>query len=323
MSTQFLRRALGPPSWHNQWRPMLPRALASDASHRHHPEKSSKMNIVQELAQVGRFRTLDDLVEHLASNVLYHEPDKASDGLVAINKPHGLPRYQTDNCPVSLEKALPALAKMLEVKTLLPIKMPERHCSGVCLMAKSEESKARITKILAGVKHDTRLIDNYWVLTNGFPRFIENLEVFDQSLHLVGVRAMEKGQKHVEPILSRVLMSDSATARIKKRKGDVPNRIRVHSKTLARSGLGKAALVSVQPTKTSNNFIFVYMNDLLSPIIGDHLYSYRCRVTMGVMSRINYSQAPTNIPTQVNHFTHSTCILLYIQGGADKLAQVL
>ena len=36
----------------------------------------------------------------------------------------------------------------------------------------------------------------------------------------------------------------------------------------------------------------VYMADMLSPVLGDGLYSYRARPVMGVMTRISHKNSP-------------------------------
>ena len=75
-------------------------------------------------------------------------------------------------------------------------------------------------------------------------------------------------------------------------------RVQVHSNVLSRSGRGPAALVSVQPTATSGHFVQVYLADLLSPVLGDELYSYRAKMIMNVMTRVGHERAP-HVPKEV------------------------
>ena len=46
-------------------------------------------------------------------------------------------------------------------------------------------------------------------------------------------------------------------------------RVQVYTETLSKSGLGKAALVTVQPSSPKANFIRVYMAYTLSPVLGE------------------------------------------------------
>ena len=53
-------------------------------------------------------------------------------------------------------------------------------------------------------------------------------------------------------------------------------RFSVKCETLAKSEGDIGSLVSVEPTTTAWNFIQAYMAEMLSPIIGDFVFSYRC-----------------------------------------------
>ena len=68
--------------------------------------------------------------------------------------------------------------------------------------------------------------------------------------------------------------------------------------TASQSHRGPAALVSVQPTSTSGHFVQVYLSDLLSPVLGDDMYSYRAKMVMNVMTKVGHERSP-HVPKEV------------------------
>ena len=84
----------------------------------------------------------------------------------------------------------------------------------------------------------------------------------------------------------------------RKKSEEIVSKRSIYMETLVKSGKGRAALISMQPSLTNNNFLSVYMSDCLSPVIGDFLFSYRVKETMGVMTKIGYEMSP-NILEQV------------------------
>ncbi len=113
----------------------------------------------------------DELADVLAANVLYYDPDRDPKGLLAVNKPNGVPVNCLDDSPCGLKDALPALAQRMGVKKLHYIKAPERFTSGVTLLATSQSGveavKGRCKKTSAA---KMLFQDAYLCLTNGFPR---------------------------------------------------------------------------------------------------------------------------------------------------------
>ena len=81
-------------------------------------------------------------------------------------------------------------------------------------------------------------------------------------------------------------------------------RVQVHSSVLSRSGRGPASLVSVHPTSTSQHFVQVYLADLLSPVLGDEMYSYRSKMVMGVMTKVGHERSP-HVPKEVGVISSS------------------
>eukprot|EP00094_Tigriopus_californicus_P003052 TCALIF_02940-PA protein Name:"Protein of unknown function" AED:0.26 eAED:0.26 QI:68/1/0.66/1/1/1/3/0/318 len=264
---------------------------------------------------LGPGQSTDRLVSQLAGDVIYQSDQDDPHGVVAFNKPPGLAK----SGPISVEALAQPLADRLGLARLIPIKCPERHTSGVALMATNEKSQQRVLKLLRAAKASTCLTHNYHVLTNHFPRLQGQADLVEQSIVLIGNRNAEKHGTHKEPIISRNMTSLSRKESLKKKRIDPPEKIRVYVQCLAKSGLGPAALVSIQPSKIRSMFLRVYMNDLLAPIIGDHSFSYRSRSIMGVMTKVSHKQSPPYNPIQVGCHKNAHMFAQVIGGvGIDE-----
>jgi hypothetical protein len=89
----------------------------------------------------------------------------------------------------------------------------------------------------------------------------------------------------------------SSNSKRTSRKFDI-RRVNVALDILARSSAGNAALVSLHPSAVTNHFVSVYLCDQLSPLLGDHMYSYRVKSMMGTPVKVGHQNSPIN-PVQV------------------------
>ena len=48
----------------------------------------------------------------------------------------------------------------------------------------------------------------------------------------------------------------------------------------------------------------VYLADLLSPVLGDEMYSYRAKMVMGVMTKVGHERSP-HVPKEVGVLSSS------------------
>lgn len=98
------------------------------------------------------------------------------DGLIAINKPYGVPLQKKDSttganeCLFSLEEALVPLASLLEVEKLLPARMTERFSSGVSLFASQEKVVEKIKRSYILNKIQNISTFKYLAITVGEPK---------------------------------------------------------------------------------------------------------------------------------------------------------
>ncbi len=147
-------------------------------------------------ASAGVYRDRAALVEDLLANAVYVDPSK--NGLVALNKPIGVPVRSADDADVSLFDVLPSLAKELQVETLLYVRAPERYSSGLTLLATHEQGYNRLKKCLNRSERAYELKDAYLAVTNGVPRLKDVTEAVDVVLTKVGKREHTHHGRHFE-----------------------------------------------------------------------------------------------------------------------------
>lgn len=234
----------------------------------------------------GKFTSGAALANELAQNIV-HFNKKENSGLVVVNKPAGVPLKSNDgSLQVGLNDAMPDLAGMLGVSQLRVVKSVQRYASGCVLLASSESAANRIKNCQNRSRHKAYLNETYYALTHGSPRKNEIIETVDVQLEKIGDRKshLSVNGHMMEPVINRILAS-----RAKLKKSQI-SRLSVNAKVL--SSTSSVSLFRVEPTGTLMNFIAVYCADMLSPILGDHHYSYRARLLSGKMTRVSHQLAP-------------------------------
>ena len=103
--------------------------------------KTKSKSFMKEIEKLSVWKDENALVEDLHSNIVYYEPDKDQTGVVIINKPYGLPKELSEDSQFSLVKALPDLAKRLDVSGLTVLKCSERFTSGITVLGSRPESE--------------------------------------------------------------------------------------------------------------------------------------------------------------------------------------
>jgi len=258
------------------------------------------------------------LAKYLHQNILYENltnKDKSKAGkrrpkLIVINKPYGVPSkiggkngYEDGTQGsqlVSLDKALPLLKDLVpEVSgpdwCLNIVKSPGRYCSGPLIVEvrKGEVTPSdRIAVLRKMTKTSRAFHEKYLVLTRGSPIKDASEECADLRLEK-GNRKGLKGGTGYEPVIFRELfgVKDWWKSKLDKELKEI-KRFSVKTETLAKSEGDVGALVSVEPTTTAWNFIPVYMAEMLSPIIGDVIFSYRVQTVMNKRVKVSHKNGP-------------------------------
>ncbi|CAB4058823.1 unnamed protein product [Lepeophtheirus salmonis] len=208
-------------------------------------------------SKVGVWKNRSELTSYLANScVLYRDH-----GLLVINKPFNLGISPSTQNEFSLPEIIPELKDILQLPYLDYISSPERFSTGLLILGTTPESK--------------NLMD--------FPALITNLKTIDSYKYAYS------GTKSVEPVLTRNLYSKT---KLKSSKSLL--RYYLFTETLVKSSLGQSALVCVSPSSIENHFIQLYMSDLLSPVLGDFLYSYRVNSINGYPTKVSHTSSPPN-----------------------------
>lgn len=101
---------------------------------------------------------------------------KHSDGLIAINKPFGVPLMKTglttghSESLFSIEEALIPLASKLNIEKLLPAKLVERFSSGISLFSCQEKVVDKIQQCYISNKREKIHTFKYLAVTIGEPK---------------------------------------------------------------------------------------------------------------------------------------------------------
>ena len=106
--------------------------------------------------------------------------------IVIINKPYGLPKEMSEDSQFSLVKALPHLAKKLDVSSLTVLKCSERFTSGITVLGSQPESEKAFKNCLLRQKTHRILANSYLALVKGQPK-ISRSESVDLSLPQINV----------------------------------------------------------------------------------------------------------------------------------------
>ena len=115
---------------------------------------------------------------HYSLHIICNDTSKLfliSDGLIAINKPFGIPLQKSglagpNESLFSLEEALIPLASLLKVDKILPAKMTERFSSGVSLFASEDKVMERIQRSYNVNRTKRILTYKYLAVTIGEPQ---------------------------------------------------------------------------------------------------------------------------------------------------------
>ena len=111
-------------------------------------ETKKKKSILKEFGRLTVWKDEKSLVNDLYRNIVYYEPERDKSGIVILNKPYGLGKEQSDDSEFSLARALPLLAKELNVPSLTVLKSTERFTSGITVLGTKPESAKALESCL-------------------------------------------------------------------------------------------------------------------------------------------------------------------------------
>ena len=96
------------------------------------------------------------------------------DGIIAINKPYGVPLKHldavgADECLFSIEDCLADMREILQCGPIKPVKFTERFTSGVSLLTYSDAAAEKIKKCYKINQSRKLPTFSYWAITMGSP----------------------------------------------------------------------------------------------------------------------------------------------------------
>ena len=242
-------------------------------------EAKKKKSILKEFGRLTVWKDEKSLVNDLYSNIVYYEPERDKSGIVILNKPYGLSKEQSDDSQFSLARALPLLAKELDVPSLTVLKSTERFTSGITVLGTKPESAKALESCLLRHKSSRILANSYLALVKGQPNVNRTESVDLQLVDCPEVNSPLFSSMHKEPMISRELKTVSQGRR------QAVRRVHVDVETVSRSSSG-AGLVAVSPSNPAKHFVLVYLAELGVPVLGDMMYDYRSKTLLGQKIRV-------------------------------------
>ncbi|XP_076056535.1 mitochondrial mRNA pseudouridine synthase Rpusd3-like [Oratosquilla oratoria] len=248
-----------------------------------HEEKRIRKKLLTETEKKHTFRQLYpwktklEFAQHLKQSQTYYQ-----DGLLAVNKPYGIPILghltdletrqniiQTLSSGVtpegipSLQDALPLLKDLYDVPHMEIIKAPERWTSGVTLLGTQPETKAKVQKSLRRSLAAQIPPLTYWAIVLGKT----NPETYTGKVGMALEDVKEKGKVPVITLKYTKTAVKEALVKVNC----------VHHKVLVNNSETMSSLVEVKVQNKRWHFLRVWCAYNYSPILGDMLYGGRVR----------------------------------------------
>ncbi|KAL7837233.1 hypothetical protein SRHO_G00269440 [Serrasalmus rhombeus] len=299
-----------------------PRAADIAARLRHEKEKqTAEVPVSPVQRRVSELKQFTQQLQSVHPNVfaksLYRSILYQDQHLIAINKPYGVPVYNTGGIRNSIAESLPVLAKIINNmqggSQLHICHSLGKDSTGVLLLAKTEEACERVQSQIKLHQMERK----YMVVTVGVPVPSE------------GVIDIPIIEKEITGTQHHFKMGLSPLYRLTE-EGDGLTRVRAHRQAhsavtqyrVLDSSSG-CSLVEVQPVTEVKHQLRVHMALALAcPILGDHKYAYWNKLAPqklpeGVLRRLGLEQSKTRyLPL---HLHVRQIILPAVKGHCDLI----
>ncbi|XP_066527111.1 pseudouridylate synthase RPUSD4, mitochondrial [Hoplias malabaricus] len=317
----FICREYGTASEQDCDRAGAPRAADIAAKLRQEKEKPSKREVPVSAVQrrVSELKQFTQQLQSVHPNVfakaLFRSILYQDQNIIAINKPYGVPVYNTGGIRNSIAESLPILAKIINNtqrgSQLQLCYSLEKDTTGVLLLAQTEEASKRIQSLIKSHEMENK----YMAVTAGIPVPSEGV---------IDIPIIEKEvtgpQHHFKMGLSPLYRPDE--------EGDGLTRVRAHRQAhnavtqyrVVESSSG-CSLVELQPVTGVKHQLRVHMAlAMSSPILGDHKYAHWNKLAPqklpeGVLRKLGLEQSKTrHLPL---HLHVRQTILPGVRGHSD------
>lgn len=218
-----------------------------------------------------KWASLSQLTELLHRRVIFN-----ADGLVAVDKPFGLPCQQGPNLNNTVDDILPLLADALGHKSLKSVHRLDQTTTGVLIFAADDKTMTKVKAYFA----ERRVLKVYYALVKGRPQLDHGsikIPLMDFKLES-GYRTMVAPSRYKveEDTLSKGMLKDLIDRADLKRLAGKPKESfdAVTNYEVLDSNNG-ISLLEVQPHTGFKHQIRAHLAyGLNTPIIGDHKYSH-------------------------------------------------
>ncbi|XP_012256782.2 mitochondrial mRNA pseudouridine synthase RPUSD3-like [Athalia rosae] len=232
------------------------------------------------------WKSINEFSKHLLDNVLYNDG-----GVVVLNKPYGisnkLPKDATPDSSWNLDvgipnavdytlaQVLPNISKELGYPSLSIVKSPEKHTSGVAILADTEATTNAVLKSLARAQCAKIFSNTYWIVTTKLPR--SNCG----QLNLAITKKESPCRSYKQPII----LTEWAKNDVKR---GVVKTFDVSYRKISNSLDNLSSLMEIKCFTVKWHAIRVFASTvLLSPVLGDNIHGSRVKKILGKYLQIS------------------------------------
>ncbi|KYN28389.1 PREDICTED: RNA pseudouridylate synthase domain-containing protein 4-like [Trachymyrmex cornetzi] len=236
--------------------------------------------VIHPYNQIHPWKSENEFVKDLLKNIIYN-----SDGIIAINKPYGIPLYSKSDvnsrlhlyhkiagaANYSINDVLPYLAKELDVPMLIPSFGAEKYTSGVYIFGINEKVCYQLD--LSRRRNQGRY-KKYWVVTTRVPNEI-------------------KGKHHLAMILKKSALGDKKPIILTQWNKNAVKRnevkiMNIEYKIISNSTNNLSSLIEIVSSSRKWHGIRLFASTMLySPILGDNIHGSRIQEIMGTWLKID------------------------------------
>ncbi|XP_039189292.1 mitochondrial mRNA pseudouridine synthase RPUSD3 isoform X1 [Crotalus tigris] len=238
-------------------------------------ERPSKINYLKPLKPLEP----DSLLKLLEASIVH-----ADGTLVAINKPCGIPVSGKPE-DLTLQSVLPQLSQNLNLpQDLQVIKAPEKEGSGLVLLSSCPNTTRYLQDFYIRCKKKKDPVATYCAVTTRTPVATEG--EIHTALKLVDIDGFD------------LVVPEASPSRKSLQMKEVKKTLTYYKVLDSKEG---CALLQLQPVTTFRNQLQVHLTLILSPVLGDHVYSPRVGTVLGEPFLLPAEQSPPRTQALEEH----------------------
>ncbi|XP_038061259.1 mitochondrial mRNA pseudouridine synthase Rpusd3-like [Patiria miniata] len=226
--------------------------------------------------------TRDELEKEISNSKVYDH-----DGIIALNKPAGVPVTGTSQDRGNIADILPQVAESIGKPAAEIAKAADRYSSGLLLLGECKQTATALNDTFLKARRRNQLIRKYWALTVGIPSPVQGTIDIPIGSEKIGDHTLMLPRRHAS-------------------KGNFEHKDVVPCRTdyqlLSANQDLNCSLLELQPLKLQKLQFQVHLSNKLCSILGDRLYSNQIQDILGVPVLVDPHQAAIgtqNIPAAI------------------------